>query len=482
MTGSQELAVVVLAAGEGTRMKSRRPKVLHELAGVPLIEHVLRCAAGVAPQHTVVVLRHEAERIAEAVHGVLADARIARQDGVPGTGRALEAGLGVLPEGFHGDVAVLSGDVPLLDSVTVARLIDTHRAEHNDLTLLSANFADPTGAGRIVRTPRGDFERIVEEVDATAAQRRITEVNGGVYVFRADAARDALARVGRENNKGEKYLTDAAEVIRRDGGSIAAVSVTDPWLVAGVNDRIQLSTAAREYNRRTLERWMRDGVTVHDPDTTIVETNVSLGRDVELLPGTQLRGATTIAEGAVIGPDTTLVDCEVGEDAVVKRADATLAVIGRRANIGPWSYLRPNTVVADDAKVGAFVETKNATIGRGSKVPHLSYVGDTEIGEGSNLGAGTITANYDGIHKHRTRIGNRVRAGSDTVFVAPVEVGDDAYTGAGTVVRRNIPSGALAISYAPQQNTEGWTAEHRPTAPNHEAPHPDGDAHSAAGA
>lgn len=456
-----DLAVIILAAGQGTRMKSRTPKVLHRLGGVPLVGHVLHTAAEIGATHTVVVVRHDRDRVVEAVRELAPDVLIADQDDVPGTGRAMEAGLDALPQGFEGTVVVLSGDVPLLDSVTVARLVQSHRDEHNQLTLLTAAYDDPTGFGRIVRDERGVFDSIVEQKDASDAQRRIQEINAGVYAFDVVTVRRVLRDIGQDNASGEKYLTDAAGVIKREGGRIEAVQVTDNWLVQGINDRAQLGATAAEYNRRILAHWMREGVTVHDPASTIVERDVSLAPDVELLPGTQLRGATSVAAGAIIGPDTTLVDCEVGEDAVVKRTDATLSVIGARASVGPWAYLRPNSIVGDDGKIGTFVETKNTTIGAGSKVPHLSYLGDTTVGERSNVGAGTITANYDGVNKHRTTVGDHVRSGSHNVFVAPVTIGDGAYTGAGTVVRKDVPAGALAINVAPQRNLEGWVVANR---------------------
>jgi len=456
------LAVVILAAGQGTRMRSRTPKVLHRLAGVSLIEHVLDTARELGAEHTVAVVRHERDRVVAAIHECSPEVRIADQDDIPGTGRAMEAGLNALPEDFTGQVVVLSGDVPLLDAVTLRHLIDTHREAQNELTLLSASYDDPTGFGRIIRDVEGGFDAIVEQKDATAEQAEIREINAGVYVFDAAAARRVVPGLGSNNAQAEKYLTDAAAVIKREGGRIDAVPVTDPWLVQGVNDRVQLAEAELEYNRRIIRRWQRAGVTIHDPASTFIERNVSLGEDVEIHPNTQLRGATTIAAGVEIGPETTLVDCEVGEDAVIKRTDATLSVIGARATVGPWSYLRPNSVIGADAKVGTFVETKNTTLGEGSKIPHLSYIGDAEIGAGTNIGAGAITANYDGVNKHRTSIGEGVKTGSHNVFIAPVTIGDGAYTGAGTTVREDVPAGALAITATSQRNIDGWVEEHRP--------------------
>jgi bifunctional UDP-N-acetylglucosamine pyrophosphorylase/glucosamine-1-phosphate N-acetyltransferase len=458
----QSLAVIILAAGQGTRMKSSKAKVLHALGGVPLVGHVLTTAEELGAAHILTVVRHERESVSAEVLRRFPEAVIVDQDEVPGTGRAVEVALEALPEGFEGRVVVLSADVPLLDAATLRSLVSAHQHEGNALTMLSAILDDPSGFGRIVRSGDGAFEAIVEHKDASSEQLAVREINAGVYVFSAGPLRDALSRVGTENAQREKYLTDAASVIREAGGRIEAMAVRDPWLVAGINDRVQLAAAARELNARTIRRWQVAGVTILDPASTWIDVDATLAEDVELLPGTQVRGATTIERGAIIGPDTTLVDCEVGPDAIVKRTDATLAVIGAGATVGPFAFLRPGTVLGADGKIGTFVETKNTTIGDGSKVPHLSYIGDTEVGEGSNIGAGTITANYDGVNKHRTVVGSHVRTGSHNVFVAPVRIGDGAYTGAGTVVRKDVAAGDLAISVAPQRNMAGWVGTHRP--------------------
>jgi bifunctional UDP-N-acetylglucosamine pyrophosphorylase/glucosamine-1-phosphate N-acetyltransferase len=456
-----DLAVIILAAGQGTRMKSARPKVLHELAGVPMLGHVLATAAELDASHIVTVVRHERDAVVAMITEQAPEVVIVDQDEVPGTGRAVELALDGLPAGFDGDVVVLSGDVPLLDAATVSGLVEAHRLAGNALTLLSAVLGDPSGFGRIIRSSDGAFDAIVEQKDATDEQLAVTETNAGVYVFGAAALREVLATIGTANAQREKYLTDAAAGIRAAGGGIEAVPVSDPWLVAGINDRVQLQAAAAELNARIVRGWQLAGVTVQEPASTWIDLKAVLAEDVELLPGCQIKGATVIERGAIIGPQTTLVDCEIGEGATVKRTDATLAVIGRNATVGPFSYLRPGTYLDEDGKIGTFVETKNSRIGRGSKVPHLSYIGDTTVGEGSNVGAGTITANYDGVNKHSTVVGSHVRTGSHNVFVAPVRIGDGAYTGAGTVVRKDVPAGALAINVAPQRNSMGWVEEHR---------------------
>ena len=461
-TAPRGLAVVVLAAGAGTRMKSKIAKPLHKLAGLPLIGHVLRTATQLQPEHIVAVVRHERDQMVEAIGQLSEGVLIADQDDVPGTGRAVEAGVDALPDDFEGTVVVLSGDVPLIDADTLRELIHEHDQSMNAMTVLSTIMSEPRGFGRIIRNRGGSFEAIVEEKDADEAQRLVDEVNGGIYVFSCAELRIALDEIGTDNAQGEKYLTDAAVRIQASGGRIEAMPTSDQWLVAGINDRVQLSQAAAELNRRIVEHWQRQGVTVEDPLSTWIDVGVQLSSDVTILPNTQLRGTTSVAEGASVGPDTTLTDTVVGERATVRRTESFSAQIGADATVGPWSYLRPGTSLAADGKIGTFVETKNAVIGEGSKVPHLSYIGDTEVGVGANIGAGTIVANYDGVNKHRTTVGDHVRTGSHNVFVAPVTIGDGAYTGAGTVVRKEVEPGALAISVTPQRNMSGWVEQNRP--------------------
>jgi bifunctional UDP-N-acetylglucosamine pyrophosphorylase/glucosamine-1-phosphate N-acetyltransferase len=456
-----QLAVIVLAAGQGTRMKSARPKILHEIAGIPLIGHVLSTATALDPAHILAVVRHERDAVIEAISGRRPDVIIVDQDEVPGTGRAVEVAHDALPEGFDGDVVIVSGDVPLLDAGTLAALLAAHRAESASATLLSAILDDATGYGRVVRDASGRLDRIVEQKDASAAELAITEINSGTYVFSVAPLREQLALVGTDNAQNEKYITDVVGLLRGAGSVVGAVAVSDAWRVAGVNDRVQLSEAGIRMNQLIVARHQRAGVTIQDPATTWIDSDVTIAPDVEILPGTQLKGATKIETGARIGPDTTLVDCEIGENATVVRTDGTLAVIGAGASVGPFAYLRPNTILGAKGKIGTFVETKNSTIGDGSKVPHLSYIGDTTVGVESNVGAGTITANYDGVNKHKTVVGSHVRSGSHNVFVAPVRIGDGAYTGAGTVVRKDVPAGALGLNVAPQRNSEGWVEAHR---------------------
>ncbi|WOF24336.1 bifunctional UDP-N-acetylglucosamine diphosphorylase/glucosamine-1-phosphate N-acetyltransferase GlmU [Microbacterium betulae] len=455
-----DLAIVILAAGQGTRMKSKVPKVLHRIGGRPLVGHVLHTAQQLDALVTRVVVRHERDRVVEAIAD-FPGVEPVDQDDVPGTGRAVQVAVESLPDGFAGDVLVLSGDVPLLDAGTLASLIEAHRTSGAEATLLSATLDDPTGYGRVVRDPDGAVARIVEQKDATPDEAAVSEINAGVYVFRAPSLRAQLARIGTDNAQGEMYLTDVVRLLREAGSSVAASVAPDARIALGVNDRVQLSDAAAILNARIVRRWQLEGATVLDPSTTWIDDTASLAPDVTVLPNTFVLGATSVAEGATIGPETSLVDCEVGEGAIVRRTDATLAVIGAGATVGPFAFLRPGAELARDAKVGTFVEVKNSRVGEGSKVPHLSYVGDTTIGRGVNLGAGAITANYDDVAKHRTEIGDDVHTGSHNVFVAPVRLGDGAKTGAGAVIRKDVPAGALALSVAPQRNIPGWVETNR---------------------
>jgi bifunctional UDP-N-acetylglucosamine pyrophosphorylase/glucosamine-1-phosphate N-acetyltransferase len=458
----KHLAVVVLAAGEGTRMKSAKPKVMHEIAGLPLLGHALATASSLGAAHVIPVIRYKKELISEYIRAFYPGVTIAEQDDVPGTGRAVECALDSLPADFNGAVIVTSGDVPLLDVATLESLLDAHLAGGYAATILTAIVEDPAGYGRIIRSNDGKFIEIIEDRDADAEQLEIREVNAGVYVFDAVQLRSALAKVGSHNAQGEKYLTDAAAELLHQKLKVQALAVSDNWLVAGINDRVQLSEVAAELNARICEAWQVAGVTIQDPASTWIDITVELGTDVTLLPGTHLKGITSIGAGSTIGPEVFMVDTTVGENASVVKAHATGSKIGDGATVGPFAYLRPGTDLGADGKIGTFVETKNAKIGAGSKVPHLSYVGDATIGEGSNIGAGTIFANYDGVKKHASVIGSHVRTGSHNVFVAPITIGDGAYTAAGTVVRKDVEAGDLAMNVAPQRNLADWVIAKRP--------------------
>ena len=457
-------AVIVLAAGAGTRMKSRIPKILHEIGGLSMVGHALLAARSMNPKQLALVVRHERDLVAGHVAELDPNAVIVDQDEIPGTGRAVEVALQALDakETLTGTVVVTYGDVPLLTGGLLAELVATHEREANAVTVLTARLDDATGYGRILRGEDGSVTGIKEHKDASETEHLIREVNSGIYAFDAGFLRDALSHVTTDNSQGEKYLTDVLGLASQAGGRVAAVITQDRWQVEGANDRVQLAALGAELNRRTVEAWMRAGVTVVDPATTWIDGTVSLEEDVRILPNTQLHGKTTVARDAVVGPDTTLTDVSVGEAATVTRTHGSGAVIGAEAAVGPFTYLRPGTVLGATGKIGAFYETKNVTIGRGSKLSHLGYAGDAEIGEDTNIGCGNITANYDGEKKHRTVIGSGVRTGSNTVFVAPVTVGDGAYSGAGAVIRKDVPPGALALSVVAQRNAQGWVLAHRP--------------------
>jgi bifunctional UDP-N-acetylglucosamine pyrophosphorylase/glucosamine-1-phosphate N-acetyltransferase len=465
------VAVVVLAAGEGTRMRSALPKVLHPLAGRSLLGHALTTARAVDPEHLVVVVRHARDQMAAHVAEADPHALVADQDAVPGTGRAVRCGLAALPDdalAAGGTVLVTYGDVPLLAPETLQALAAAHDGAEGGrraVTVLTAQLADPTGYGRVVRDEGGAVAAIVEHRDATEAQRALTEVNSGIYAFDAAVLAGALPRLGSANDQGEVYLTDVLALARAEGGAVAALPVADAWQTEGVNDRVQLARLHAEANRRIVQRHQLAGATVVDPATTWVDADVRVGRDVTLLPGTALHGATVVEDGATVGPDTTLTDVRVGPGASVVRTHGSGAVIGAGASVGPFSYLRPGTALGEGGRIGAFVETKGARIGRGSKVPHLSYVGDADIGDGVNIGAATVFVNYDGVAKHRTTVGDHARIGSDTMLVAPLVVGDGAYTAAGSVITADVPPGAMAVARGVQRNVRGWVERRRPGSP-----------------
>jgi bifunctional UDP-N-acetylglucosamine pyrophosphorylase/glucosamine-1-phosphate N-acetyltransferase len=449
-------------------MKSSVPKVMHELAGRTLIGHAVAAAEALQPEHLVVVVGHGREQVAEHLAETAPEATIAVQDRQLGTGHAVTCALDALPE-LEGVVVVTYGDVPLLTPDTVMDLVALHVDDGNAVTVLTAEVSDPTGYGRIVRDADSGVLGIVEHKDATPDVLEIREINSGIYAFDAAVLRECLTRLNTANAQGELYLTDVLTLARTDGRRVGAHTITDQWQTEGVNDRVQLAALYRELNRRVLERWMRSGVTVLDPATTWVDVTARLGEDVVLRPGVQLHGETTVHDRAEIGPDSTLVDCVVGEDASVVRTHARGADIGPESSVGPFTYLRPGTRLARRAKAGGFVEIKASTIGEGSKVPHLSYVGDAEIGVGSNIGAATVVVNYDGVAKHRTLIGDYVRVGSDTMLVAPVTLGDGAYTAAGSVITTDVPPGALAVARSRQRNVEDWVARRRAGSPAAEA-------------
>jgi bifunctional UDP-N-acetylglucosamine pyrophosphorylase/glucosamine-1-phosphate N-acetyltransferase len=442
-------------------MKSSLPKVLHEISGRSLVGHAVAAAQSLEPHHLTVVLGHGRDYVAEHLADVAPAATTAVQEEQLGTGHAVQCALETLPP-LDGVVVVTYADVPLLSGETLRALIDQHVAESNGVTVLTAHVEDPTGYGRIVRDEHGGISRIVEHKDADEETLKITEMNSGIYAFDTEVLRSGLARLTADNVQGELYLTDVLGLARADGQRVGALVTTDAWQTEGVNDRSQLAALNREMNRRITNQWMRAGVTIIDPATTWIDVTVTLDRDVVLRPGVQLHGSTRVDEGAEIGPDSTLRDTTVERGATVVRTHADGAQIGPRASVGPFAHLRPGTRLGEKGKIGGFVETKNAEIGEGSKVPHLSYVGDATLGDGVNIGAGTIVANYDGVHKHHTTVGDHTFVGSDSVLVAPVELADGSYVAAGSTVTAHTEPGDLAVARARQRNVSGWVERKRP--------------------
>lgn len=465
MSPNRPAAVVVLAAGEGTRMRSATPKVMHPICGRSLIGHALATSRALEPDHLVVVVGHGRELVAEHLTALDPGAVIAVQAEQKGTGHAVRTGLeeltrqGVTPDGT---VVVTYGDVPLLTADTLAALVGAHETGGHAVTVLTAQVPDPTGYGRIVRAPDGQVTAIVEQKDADQAQRAIREINSGVYAYDGRLLAEALGKVTTDNTQGEEYLTDTLAILREAGHRVGAHTADDHREIAGVNNRVQLAEARRVLNDRLLERAMLDGATIVDPASTWVDVDVTFAPDALVHPHTQLLGTTSVGEGAEVGPNCTLTDTAVGAGARVTNTVADRAEIGEQASVGPYAYLRPGAKLGKKAKAGTYVEMKNASIGEGTKVPHLSYVGDATIGDHTNIGAASVFVNYDGEAKHHTTIGSYCKTGSDNMFVAPVVVGDGAYTAAGSVITKDVPAGSLAVARGQQRNIEGWVARKRP--------------------
>ncbi len=462
--GYRPLSAVVLAAGEGTRMRSSTPKVLHRLCGRPMVLHVIDSLLALPLERIVVVVGHGAEPVTKTLQEQIATEtpiEFVEQRVQRGTGDAVSVGLTASGFDIDGedDLLVIPGDAPLVRPETLAHLAREHRDAEAAATILTAALSPSTYEfGRVVRDENGHVTRIVERLDATDDELDLPEVNTSIYCFRRSLLAPALRRLSPENAQGEYYLTDAVEVLRQAGHVVLAVPAGDPAAALHVDDRAQLALAEAGLRARINDRWMREGVSISDPDRTYIDASVELEPDVRLLPGTMLEGRTVIGAGSVIGPDSRLVDTIVGARCVIRESVATEAELGDDVTVGPFSHLRPGTVLANGVHIGSFVETKNADVHEGAKIPHLAYVGDAEVGENANLGAGTITANYDGTRKHRTKIGKGVKTGSNTVLVAPVEVGDGAYTGAGAVVIGDVPPGALAKG-VPAKIDKDWTPE-----------------------
>ena len=445
-----------MAAGQGTRMRSALPKVLHEICGRPMVAWPILAAKAAGADRVCVIVSPDRDLSAALPNGT----ETIVQPEADGTGGALRAAADVVRT--SDTILILSGDHPLVSAEIIEELVAAHRDADAAATVMTTEMDDPGSYGRIVRGSNGDIERIVEAKspgDATPEELAIKEVNAGTYAFTGPSLADALDRLTNDNAQGEYYLGDVLPVLRESGLRVAAYSAPDPGVNLGINDRADLARVADEARRRILTAHMRSGVTIEDPGATWIDADVEIAADTTILPGSTLRGRSSIGAGSIIGPMTTLVDSRVGERATVIHSYLTGCDVANEATVGPFAYLRPDARIGEGAKAGSFVEIKNSEIGAGAKVPHLSYIGDAEVGEGSNLGASTVTANYDGRNKNRTKIGKNVHTGVDTTFVAPVEVGDDAYTGAGSVITEDVPPGALGISRAEQKNVEGYAAK-----------------------
>ena len=455
-----QLAVVVLAAGNGSRMKSSTHKLLHSLAGIPILGHVLATAESLAPNYLYVVVKHQKEQLVDYIAQRGSVCTVVEQGSGSGTAEAVQSAISALPTDFDGQILVLSGDAPLLELAQLQRLIDLHQASGSAATLLTAQLADPTGYGRIVREGNA-LAAIIEQSDADSEQLKITEVNAGGYVFNHSALVSQLPLIKSENAQVERYLTDSVKLLLQAGESVATLLVADSWTISGINDRAQLSDVAIELNRRLTRAWQLAGVTIENPDSVWIDIGAVIESDVTLLSGTRIHGNSWIQTGAVIGPDSTIQDSEIGPGAKIVRSDVVQTRVGADVQVGPYSHLRAGTQLADGSKVGAFVEIKNSQIGSGSKVPHLSYVGDAQIGTDCNIGAGTIFANYDGQAKHQTVVQSGAQLGSGSILVAPVNVGAGAYSAAGAVIRSDVTSGALVFSSNEQHEIADWVREKR---------------------
>lgn len=447
----QGVGAIILAAGQGKRMKSDLPKVLHRVAGVPLVGHVLKSVAEAGIGEVIVVIGRRGELVREALGEGY---RYALQEEPRGTGDAVMRALPLLSPECR-EVLVLCGDTPLLTPASLVRLVEERRMTDAAATILTGIFADPTGYGRILRGEDNLVQGIVEESDATPEQKTIREINTGTYVFRRDALERTVSRLRPDNRQGEYYLTDCIALLRAEGLTVAAVSAPAEE-TAGINTRREMAAAERILRLRECERLMDEGVTILDPEATYIDRGVEVGRDTIIYPFTFLEGKTAVGKGCVLGPGTRLIDSRIGDGVEIQQSLVVESQVGDRCRIGPFAFIRPGTVLAEEVKVGDFVELKKARVGKGSKIPHLSYVGDAVVGSGVNIGAGTITCNYDGVSKHETHIKDGAFIGSNTNLVAPVTVGEKAVTGAGSTITRDVPPGALAVERSRQVIVPDW--------------------------
>ncbi|GAX88668.1 bifunctional UDP-N-acetylglucosamine diphosphorylase/glucosamine-1-phosphate N-acetyltransferase GlmU [Effusibacillus lacus] len=443
---------VVLAAGQGTRMKSRRHKVLHPVCGKPMIRHILDALQTAGITRPIVVIGSLGEQVQAALGD---DVEFVWQKEQLGTGHAVMQVAPLLESGA-GITLVCTGDTPLITADTFKNLIELHQQKGAAVTVLSGLLDNPFGYGRIIRGDDGSVLRIVEEKDASAEEKAVREINSGTYCFDTPSLLEALKHLTNDNAQGEYYLTDCIDILRRQGRKVAAYCATDADEIMGVNDRIQLAVVEQLLREKIRRDHMRNGVTLLDPSSVYIDTDVKIGADTVIYPGTFLTGFTEIGSGCEIGPNTQIQNCTLGDGSVVIQSVLIDSTFGAGVNIGPFAYVRPGSKVSNNVKIGDFVEVKNSTIGEGSKIPHLSYVGDADIGSNTNIGCGTITVNYDGITKHRTVVGNNSFIGCNTNLVAPVAVGDNSYVAAGSTITDHVPDGALAIAREKQVTKEGY--------------------------
>jgi bifunctional UDP-N-acetylglucosamine pyrophosphorylase/glucosamine-1-phosphate N-acetyltransferase len=455
----QELGVILLAAGQGTRMKSALPKVLHPLAGRPLFIHALGTAQRLLPARVAIVIGHGADLVRQAHNGT--DVAWAIQDKQLGTGHAVICAKEVFDR-FSGEVLILSGDVPLIKEATLRAMVAQHRSRQTAVTLLTAALDQPQGYGRVMRDASGKVTGIVEEKDASDSQRQIREVNAGIYVVSSAFLFAALAAVNNDNRQGEYYLPDIVAIGLAQGKAIETVQVADAREMMGVNTREELAFMEKSLRESINRQWMLAGVTLKDPDTTYIDAGVTIGKDTVIGPNTQLRGKTIIGERCQIDGTAFLTDVEIADDVQLKfSVMLTACRVGGGAIVGPFAQLRPGTELGRNVHIGNFVEAKAAHIGDGTKANHLTYLGDVTIGQDSNIGAGTITCNFDGFQKYQTKIGDRVQVGSDTTLVAPITLGDDVYIATASTVRKNVPAGALVYNQREEKIRAGWTEQKR---------------------
>jgi len=452
----KSIAAIILAAGKGTRMKSKLVKVMHPLAGAPLIEYPLSAAREADAAQTVVVIGHQAEAVQDYFSG-RGDIAFALQEQQNGTGHAVACAAPLL-QGFSGNVLILCGDVPLTKAETLRDLLQRHEERQATVTVLSATLENPFGYGRIIKNSAGAVTAIVEEKDATPEQRAIREINSGIYCVAAEFLFAAVSRLGSDNAQGEQYLTDIIRMAVEQGLSCAAHPIADPLEVMGINDRVQLAAAEAVLRKRINDSQMLAGVTLRDPATTYIDRGTLIGRDTVIGPNVHISGRSEIGEDCQIEPGAIIRGCRIGNRVVVKAGSVLEnSIVHDAVSIGPMAHLRPGTELLDEVKIGNFVETKKVTMGKGSKASHLTYLGDASVGSDVNIGCGAITCNYDGVSKHRTVIEDGVFVGSDVQFVAPVTVGRNSVIAAGSTVTKDVPPDSLAIARCHQVNKEGWS-------------------------